>query len=123
MNETKRLTLEAAEAKAALKAHTTDLAAQKAWAKVCRAEEALERAMKKAAALENKVAALKTAYAKTNTKSSDAADEYHKAYCDVHGDGRDAGEVTIGRPGDAAATMAEETGIDYGRCLVMCNCD
>jgi hypothetical protein len=27
------------------------------------------------------------------------------------------------RPGDAPAIMAEETGIDYSRCLVMCNCD
>ena len=34
MNETKRLALAAAEAKAALKAHSTDLAAQRAWAKV-----------------------------------------------------------------------------------------
>ena len=27
------------------------------------------------------------------------------------------------RPGDAAAIMHEETGIDYSECLVMCNMD
>jgi len=31
--------------------------------------------------------------------------------------------AAIGRPGDAAATLHDETGIDYSRCLVMCNCD
>jgi hypothetical protein len=32
-------------------------------------------------------------------------------------------QTASNRPGDQAAVMHEETGIDYERCLVMCNMD
>jgi len=95
--------------------------AGKAWTRMNRAETRYKKVMEVAAKAESRFVDLKAAAIKARMAEEIAEDAYNAEFRRLSDRARDPGD--IGRPGDAAATLHEETGIDYARCLVMCNCD
>jgi len=95
----------------------------KAWARRSKAEARLKKLVEEAAKAEARLWRLREVGVEANRLETEANDALSRELRLVSERAREATTATIGRPGDAAATLHEETGIDYSRCLVMCNCD
>jgi hypothetical protein len=72
------------------------------------------------AALTGAVKTLEALYGKAEAYDSDYLDALREIIAEASGN---RPEHATDRPGDQAAVMHEETGIDYETCLVMCNMD
>jgi hypothetical protein len=95
----------------------------KAWARREKAEARLKKLVEAAAKAEARLWRLREAGVEANRRETEANDALSWELRLASERAREVTTATIGRPGDAAATLHEESGIDYARCLVMCNCD